>query len=279
MKKILAALMGLLLANSAHGTQYEITINSTLNVLTYFLPGVETLFGVPNSSIPFHTTFTVNAEGATTIPANTYLAELDGYFEPDVHIIQKSAVSDFSVSAGLTTTWGIEDLFPAYDPLGPSNPGDVVIVGSFSNPIAVHFFVEDTANILLQMSLGSVYCDHVNACIIHESGGVNGPDASATFSGTTVSSVAIEQTPQEQISSLSEVVFSLELDGGTMNSLAAKLGGALDKLDPLATDKPAAKNKLQSFINSVNAIRGKKISQATADDLIAQAQAVIADIQ
>ena len=63
---------------------------------------------------------------------------------------------------------------------------------------------------------------------------------------------------------------------GTANSLTGKLDAARKKLeDGNEKNDKAAVNSLKAFINTVNAQRGKKISEDNADALIAAAQQII----
>jgi hypothetical protein len=63
------------------------------------------------------------------------------------------------------------------------------------------------------------------------------------------------------------------LDHGTQNSLDSQLQAATASFNKGNTT--AGTNQLQAFINNVNAQRGKKISAALADMLIAEAQRII----
>ncbi len=76
---------------------------------------------------------------------------------------------------------------------------------------------------------------------------------------------------------MSTYVANGNIDSSLQNSLTGKLDNAQQKLAQGQTN--AAANELQAFINQVQAQRGKKISIAAADDLIAQAQAIIAQLQ
>ena len=83
--------------------------------------------------------------------------------------------------------------------------------------------------------------------------------------------------PEELTGELIVEVESLDLPRGIENSLVSKLEGALDALD--RGQDNAAVNQLNAFINQVEAQRGKKISEADADALIAAAQEIIALIE
>jgi hypothetical protein len=73
----------------------------------------------------------------------------------------------------------------------------------------------------------------------------------------------------EQTSDLIAAVNNLATKAGTKNALIAKLTTALGKLQ--SNDTAAACGPLQSFINEVNAQRGKDITVSDADALIAAA--------
>jgi len=76
---------------------------------------------------------------------------------------------------------------------------------------------------------------------------------------------------------LAAAVIDLNLDQGIENSLVAKLESAFQKLDD---DNPnndgAAVNKLEAFINQLEAQSGKKIDPGDADNLIAAAEEIVA---
>lgn len=88
--------------------------------------------------------------------------------------------------------------------------------------------------------------------------------------------VFVGETPAELIVHLAQDVYALNLPKGTANSLLAKLHEAYQKLmDGNDKNDVAAINKLEAFINAVEAQRGKKIAEADADALITLAQAII----
>ena len=82
--------------------------------------------------------------------------------------------------------------------------------------------------------------------------------------------------PEVMLQKLSEFVISLNIKQGISNSFDAKLSSALKALDDLNENNDvAAINSLNAFINAVEAQRGKEISEADADSLISQTQAII----
>jgi len=83
-------------------------------------------------------------------------------------------------------------------------------------------------------------------------------------------------TPDVLITNLIDQVTGLNLDNGISNSLDAKLANAVKALDDVnENNNVAAINKLEAFINEVQAQGGNKIPQADADALIAAVQQII----
>jgi hypothetical protein len=82
--------------------------------------------------------------------------------------------------------------------------------------------------------------------------------------------------PADSIAELVVDVINLNLQKGIANSLDAKLDSAFDSLEDVNENNDvAAVNKLQAFINAVEAQRGKKLTDADADALAGAAQAII----
>ena len=83
-------------------------------------------------------------------------------------------------------------------------------------------------------------------------------------------------TSQGMVANLIDDVISLNLQTGISNSFDAKLDAVFDALDDINENNDVSVvNALYAFINAVEAQRGKQISEADADDLIAAAQAII----
>ena len=79
----------------------------------------------------------------------------------------------------------------------------------------------------------------------------------------------------ELLLDLNDYIDELNLYQGTANSLKAKLDAAIQLLnDNNENNDKTAVNLLEAFINTVEAQRGKKISEADADSLIAAAQEI-----
>lgn len=84
---------------------------------------------------------------------------------------------------------------------------------------------------------------------------------------------------EDLIAELVEKIALLDIRPGIINALISKLEYALKVLeDENTTNDISAINVLHAFINNVEAQRGKVISDADADDLIAAAQALIDSI-
>lgn len=81
--------------------------------------------------------------------------------------------------------------------------------------------------------------------------------------------------PIAAIESLAIAVFEMNLQNGIENNLDSKLDAALATLeDANVSNDGAACNSLSAFVSAVEAQRGKKISNAQADDLVAAAKAI-----
>jgi len=77
------------------------------------------------------------------------------------------------------------------------------------------------------------------------------------------------ETPAEAATSLQTTIEGYGLDGGLLNSLLTKLRAAIAAAD--AGDKTTACGSVQALINLASAQAGKKLTQAQADEIIAQA--------
>ena len=81
----------------------------------------------------------------------------------------------------------------------------------------------------------------------------------------------------EAIEDLIENIQEMNLPEGIENSLVSKLENAIQSV--YRGRHNAASNQLEAFINEVEAQRGKKITEEQADELIADAQSIIDDIE
>jgi len=80
-------------------------------------------------------------------------------------------------------------------------------------------------------------------------------------------------TPTQLLQDLTTKVQGLGLPQGLTNALTVKLNAAIAAL--ASNDTAGATSAISDFINLVNAQRGKKIPAAAADELIADAQAIL----
>jgi hypothetical protein len=89
-----------------------------------------------------------------------------------------------------------------------------------------------------------------------------------------------EPSVEELIVDLVQSVANLNLQAGISNALDAKLDAAMNALaDVNQHNDAAAVNSLNALINSVQAQRGRRLTDAEADMLIAATLAIIAAIQ
>jgi hypothetical protein len=83
--------------------------------------------------------------------------------------------------------------------------------------------------------------------------------------------------PAKLLEKLVSSLVAMNISGGISNALDSKLQNALDALDRAqAGDNAAASGIMGAFIQSVEAQRGKKLTEAQADELVIAAEAVIA---
>jgi hypothetical protein len=87
-------------------------------------------------------------------------------------------------------------------------------------------------------------------------------------------------SPEALLENLVSAVIGMNIGSGIGNALDSKLQNALAALDRAqAGDTASASGILYSFIQSVEAQRGKKLTQAQADELVNEAKAVIAALE
>jgi len=86
----------------------------------------------------------------------------------------------------------------------------------------------------------------------------------------------LQHTAAANTIQLVDEVEALDLPAGIENSLVSKLENTIDSIQKGQTK--AAVNKLEAFVNEVEAQQGNKIPQGDADDLIEAAQAIIDDL-
>ncbi|MGC1709419.1 MAG: HYR domain-containing protein, partial [Nitrosotalea sp.] len=152
----------------------------------------------------------------------------------------------------------------------PTGPSGAIVTFSSTNGTAASATdaTSGLAGIAYSLPSGSTF--PIGATTVTATASDNaGNTATETFTVTVL-------TPAGAIQQIINNISSMNLDHGTMTSLDAKLNAAISSLN--SGDGNTAKNQLSAFINEVNALAGKKITQDDADKLIAAAQNIINSI-
>jgi hypothetical protein len=244
------------------------------------------IFGLTDERVPIGFSFEIDtARGAVfTVPAGTIVnAGTNTGFAVDLQLIPPAAVSNLNLTVGNTTWDSSEFLLQGLFTSGHTYA--VLIAGSLSDGqlpqgetsgIRFQLVDQDTDNTI---RFGTTTCDFT-ICSLLDFGTISSfsDRGSGTAADIRARITLLEKSPEEQLTDVIDSVTELpNLDSGNKNALNASLGGALDKLDPTqpgGADVYAAANKLDAFINKVEALRGKKLTDAEADDLIAEATAI-----
>jgi len=177
----------------------------------------------------------------------------------------------------VTTVLNVDPAVSIYQVVGPYETifvGDMIeFSGSFTDPGDDSHTVEwdfgDTAT--ATGTLDPTHSYQVNGTytvtltVTDDDGGI----------GVDTFTVRVETT-SEAIDDLTEIIEEMNLQNGIENSLDSKLDNAQDALEAAnAGNRQDAVNKLEAFINSVEAQRGGKLTDEEADYLIAKAQDII----
>jgi len=152
---------------------------------------------------------------------------------------------------------------------GDSDPDeDVIFVESVTSPMEGTATDNGDGTITYTPNADFVGTDSFEYTISDDYGG----EATATVTVTVAPS-----DPAAMIVDLVAMVESCNLQNGIDNSLDAKLDAALNALDDTNENNDvAAINAMEAFISATQAQSGKKIPEADANQLIADAQAIIA---
>jgi len=210
-------------------------------------------------------------------------------FTPDdngTYEVTLTASDEDGGSASTTHTVMVGNVAPTVDPInGPTEASlgtEITVDATFTDPglLDTHTAIwdwgdgttTDPATLTQGAGSGSVTDSHtylasgeytIQLIITDKDGDVG-----------SASHTVMIQSPVQAINSLIEMVEAIEdLPEGTQNELISKLNNTLKDLDK--GNDNAATGKLGAFINSVEAQRGKKISEADADVLIQMAQGII----
>ena len=148
---------------------------------------------------------------------------------------------------------------------------DVLLEGDLRAPTGIALTAVGTDG---TFQTGGFLCSETACGFLREGSAASSRDAGyGKVSNVRVNVRLMTTSPQTAIADLTEDLLAVGLPKGPTNSLLAKLGGALDKLDPYAQDRFAARSKLDAFINEIVALRDKQgVSASTADRLIDKAQ-------
>lgn len=274
--RIALALGLVIVSQPLWAARYRVTVEGQLQKLN----SSPSIFGLSASSIPVHFTFNVDTGLApvATLPAGTVVGSNNETIPTDVQLISKNAITDFQFTVG-TGSWGATDLITRGFDTGEQF--DVLLWGDLVDGATPGIYVLAT-NASGDLQVGLYNCSPFSVCSFQNAGiAYSGGDQGAGSIVNIVATVtALSQTPAEQIADVITVLDTFPaLPAGTKNSLAASLGGALDKLDPTTgVDIPAAKGKLGAFINKVQAQSGKKLTAQQANQLIATANAIIGSL-
>ena len=172
-----------------------------------------------------------------------------------------------------STTERVEDINPGADGLGPSG---FTVFGDY-----LYFRADDGTTGRELWRTDGITTERV--ADINPGPDDSGPGGFAVFEGALYFAADdgvhgrepwVLRVPEEALGEIVETVIAFDLPHGLTNSLLAKLNKALADIE--AGNFEDALAKLNAFINQVQAQRGKKLTEAEADELIAQAEALIA---
>jgi hypothetical protein len=150
--------------------------------------------------------------------------------------------------------------------------GGVVEVGPVTtnsaeifDPVTLSFVLASSMNVNRQQHTATLLPDG-RVLVVGGYDGAANTDTAELFSAS----------PESALEDLIGDIESLDLPGGLENALTRKLENAILSLE--SGNVGAAVNRIQAFINQVNALRGKKLTDEEADALIAQAEAILAQL-
>jgi len=227
-----------------------------------------TLSLIPSSGLPLtQSTDSLKAAYASPIECNPSNCRIQSFLAADGRMA--SCTGDIGGESPVELNW---DLSPspyygacAFDVLGENPPDQVPSTQVFLFYTLADPNLYDGASVACSnLSSSKTGCEtYLNAHNI--------PYAEATY---TV------QTPAQAINALVSVVESMNLAQGIENSLDQKLQNASAALTAAnAANRADAVNKLQAFISATQAQSGNKLTVAQANQLIAEADRIIAVLQ
>lgn len=191
-----------------------------------------------------------------------------GSFQTDLQLVPRPGAIGFWLTVGNATFYSLQTM--QFGSTGLTF--DALLEGDFRAPTGISVTAVGTYG---TFQTGGYICNETGCGFIRTGSAFSARDGGfGKVSNVQVRVRLMTNSPQTAIADLTEDLLAAGLPKGTTNSLLAKLGGALDKLDPYAQDRFAARNKLDAFISEVAALRDKQgITPTTADRLMDKAQA------
>jgi len=239
----------------------------TYVIAAYFASAADAWISTYTSGLSSDSLITVTQTGVYTYPSSglevpttvsSYLSSPNFQFEI---VTNEPPVADDEVAETTVETSVDIDVLD-----GDSDPdGDAIVVESVTSPANGTVVDNGDGTITYTPNAEFVGTDSFEYTISDGNGGTATALVTVTVKG-----------PVEKIGDLVVLVEEIDLQQGIERSLDAKLDAALGALeDANENNDGSAVNKLQAFINEVEAQRGNKITDTQADDLHAAAQAII----
>lgn len=271
MKKAAVTAVGLMLAPSVWAAQYRVTVDAQmLND-----QGYASIFGITDATAPVSFSFIIDTDLAEidTLPAGTVVNGINSTISTPAHLVPRDAITNLNLTFG-TASWTENDLITRSF---AGRSYDVMLLGSLSDGSTPHvvFILSNSAGTIERET---VACFENSDCVVGSVGTVGSvvEDSLAQLLNIQSSVTLLTKTPTQQLSDLETAVKSINLKQGLSNALDSKLQNTRAAIDEsLDKNRPAAKEMLYAFINSVEAQRNKSITDSQANTLISAAQNII----
>jgi subtilisin-like proprotein convertase family protein len=240
-------------------------------------PGFESL--APAPATPYPSVITVSGLSNTVTDVNVTLTGLTHTFAKDVDVLVVGPGGEMTIlmadSGGAGSVSGVNLTFddaaaaPIPDNSAPASGSYQPAVGttgggdgcrspaSFPAPAPAGPYGAPSLSVFNGTDPNGTWSLYV----IDDTGGDTG-----SISGGWSLDITAEETPEEKITDLRELIAGLDIHHGTANALDSKLEEALDALE--ADDKAGACDSLQAFLNQVSAQSGKKLTEDQAEELM-----------
>jgi hypothetical protein len=193
-----------------------------------------------------------------------------------MQLISSANITNFNATSG-SAQWSATDLV-SRSLFTTGYNYHILLVGNLATSVTAAYVTVNNSNVG-EVQLGLLSCGAT--CQVLNIGGatdfLTGGFGDVSSVQVTVQALAVPIS--QQLVNLAATVTSFNLKQGISNSLDAKLANVVSALDEVTDhDKSSAVNKLQAFINEVNAQRSKAITPAQADQLIATANGIISQL-